>query len=92
LRCKSDIVARKLIAETWESFTERQIREAQQAGEFDALEGEGRPLQDLDDPHDEFWWVKRKLRRPVAGPSTSLAPLDLEEALRRYWRKARETF
>src|SRR5438874_2519683 len=63
LRCKSDIVARKPIAETWESFTERQIREAQQAGEFDALEGEGRPLQDLDEPHDEFWWVKRKLRR-----------------------------
>jgi len=134
-------VARKPIAETWESFTERQIREAQQAGEFDALEGEGRPLQDLDEPHDEFWWVKRKLRREqlsfvpdaiairreaeivlgglrevatetearavlvelnariartnaatVAGPPTSLAPLDLEEALRRYWRKARETF
>ena len=134
-------MARKPIAETWESFTERQIREAQQAGEFDALEGEGRPLQDLDEPHDEFWWVKRKLRREqlsfvpdaiairreaeivlgglrevateakaravlvelnariartnaatVAEPPTSLAPLDLEEALRRYWRKARETF
>ena len=33
------------------------------AGEFDALEGAGRPLTDLDEPYDEFWWVKRKLRR-----------------------------
>lgn len=54
---------RKPIAETWESFAERQIREAQEAGEFDALEGAGRPLADLDEPYDEYWWVKRKLRR-----------------------------
>ena len=54
---------RKPIAERWESFAERQIREAQEAGEFDALEGEGRPLLDLDEPYDEYWWVKRKLRR-----------------------------
>ncbi len=56
-------MARKPPAETWETFAERQIREAQEAGEFAGLEGEGRPLQDLDEPYDEFWWVKRKLRR-----------------------------
>ena len=134
-------MARKPIAETWESFTERQIREAQQAGEFDELEGAGQPLVDLDEPYDEFWWVKRKLRREqlsfvpdaiaikreaeivlqqlryvdtesearalvaelnsriartnaatISGPPTSLAPLDVDDVLRRYWREARKAF
>ena len=134
-------VAPKPITETWESFTERQIREAQQAGEFDSLDGAGRPLLDLDEPYDEFWWVKRKLRRErlsfvpesiaikreaeivlqelrhvatevearalleelntriartnaatISGPPTTLAPLDVEDALRRYWRERREPF
>ena len=129
---------RKPPAERWESFTERQIREAQEAGEFDALDGAGRPLTDLDEPYDEFWWFKRKLRREqlsfvpdaigirreaeallealaaipteeearalllelnariartnaatVTGPPTTLAPLDVEDALWRYWRERR---
>jgi hypothetical protein len=132
-------VTRKPFAERWESFTERQIREAQEAGEFDALEGAGRPLTDLDEPYDEFWWIKRKLRREqlsfvpdaigirreaeaileslagvpteeearalvvelneriartnaatLTGPPTTLAPLEVEDALRRYWRERRE--
>jgi hypothetical protein len=56
-------MARKPPAEIWETFAERQIREAQEAGDFAGLEGEGRPLLDLDEPYDEFWWLKRKLRR-----------------------------
>src|SRR5438874_7728382 len=36
--------------------------------------------------------IARTNAATVAEPPTSLAPLDLEEALRRYWRKARETF
>ena len=131
-------MARKPPGESWESFTERQIREAQEAGQFDSLEGSGRPIQDLDEPYDELWWVKRKLRReqlsfvPDAiairreaeavlesladvpteeearalllelneriartnaatwtGPPTTLAPLDVEETLRRLWRPRR---
>ena len=131
-----DVAGHKPPAESWESFTERRIREAQEAGEFDALEGAGRPLTDLDEPYDEFWWVKRKLRREqlsfvpdaigirreaeallerlahipteqearallldlnariartnaatVTGPPTTLAPLDVEDALRRFWRE-----
>ena len=129
---------RKPIAESWESFTERQIREAQEAGEFDALQGAGRPLADLDEPYDEYWWVKRKLRREqlsfvpdaiairreaeallealqgvsteeearallvelneriartnsatVAGPPTTLALLDVEPTLEKFWRQRR---
>lgn len=48
--------------ETVPDFVERQIREAQARGAFDELAGHGRPLPGLDQPHDELWWVKRKLR------------------------------
>jgi len=131
-------VPRKPPAESWESFSERQIREAQEAGEFDALDGAGRPLTDLDEPYDEYWWVKRKLRREqlsfvpdaigirreaeallealaavpteeearallldlnaciartnattLTGPPTTLAPLDVDDALHRFWRERR---
>jgi hypothetical protein len=49
--------------ETFENFVERQIREAREAGEFDRLDGAGRPLPGLDDPPDEMWWIKEKMRR-----------------------------
>lgn len=45
---------------TFESWIDRQIREAVERGEFDNLPGAGKPLE-LDD--DEDWWIKAKLRR-----------------------------
>src|SRR3954462_3925503 len=42
----------------WESAGERQIREAQERGDFDNLPGAGKPL-DLSDSGDPDWWVKR---------------------------------
>ncbi len=47
----------------WESWIDRQIRDAQERGEFEDLPGAGEPIPDLDKPHDENWWVKDKLRR-----------------------------
>ncbi|WP_367129631.1 DUF1992 domain-containing protein [Saccharothrix sp. HUAS TT1] len=47
----------------FETWIERQIREAQDRGEFDDLPGAGKPLGGLQGPHDELWWVKEKLRR-----------------------------
>ena len=47
----------------WESWIDRQIREAEERGEFDNLPGAGEPIPDLDKPFDELWWVKNKLRR-----------------------------
>jgi len=47
----------------WESWIDRQIREAEERGEFDDLPGAGKPIPDLDKPFDEMWWVKDKLRR-----------------------------
>lgn len=48
---------------SWESFVERQIREAQEEGEFDGLPGFGKPIPELDEPDDELWWVKNLLKR-----------------------------
>lgn len=47
----------------WESRVDRQIREAQERGEFDNLAGAGQPIEGLDQPYDENWWVKNLLRR-----------------------------
>lgn len=47
----------------FESWIDRQVRTARERGEFADLPGAGRPLPDLDRPHDEMWWVKRKLKR-----------------------------
>jgi Domain of unknown function (DUF1992) len=47
----------------WESWLDRQIREAEERGEFDDLPGAGEPIPGLDKPFDELWWVKDKLRR-----------------------------
>ena len=48
---------------SWESWAERQIEEGRRSGLFDGLDGEGKPIDGLDGPHDEEWWVKAKLRR-----------------------------
>ena len=47
---------------SWESFTERRIREAMEAGQFDNLPGAGKPIPGIDDPPDPDWWVKQKLK------------------------------
>ena len=53
----------------WESFVEQQIRAAQDDGQFDGLPGHGKPLPGIDEPRDDLWWLKAKLRRePVTVP------------------------
>ena len=54
---------RKPAALRWESWIDKQIREAEERGEFDNLPGAGQPIPDLDQPSDELRWVKDKLRR-----------------------------
>ncbi len=57
------------------TWVERQIREAAERGAFDNLPGAGKPIADLDKPHDELWWVKEKLRRenlPYLPPTIAL--------------------
>lgn len=67
----------------FQSWVERQIREATERGVFDNLPGAGKPIDDLDEPHDELWWVKRKLRRENFSylPPTIALRKEAEEAL-----------
>ena len=57
------MTGRKPPGVSWEGWTERLIREGIERGEFDDLPGRGRPLAGLDEPRDELWWVRDKLRR-----------------------------
>ena len=65
------------------TWVERQIQEATERGEFDNLPGAGKPIEDLDKPHDELWWVKQKLRRENLSylPATIALRKEAEEAL-----------
>jgi len=54
---------RKPAGTSFESWVDRQIREARDRGEFEGLPGAGKPLGGLSGPHDELWWVKEKVRR-----------------------------
>jgi hypothetical protein len=129
------LTERKPAGADWEPWAEAQIREAQEQGVFDEVEGRGKPLADVSEPYDPQWWTKKLLRREgvselppalemrrrtqaeierlmslgdegevrrglerldleirrsnatvVVGPSTSLAPLDIESLVDR-WRR-----
>jgi hypothetical protein len=65
------------------TWVERQIREATERGAFDDLPGAGKPIADLDEPHDELWWVRRKLRQEQLSylPPTLALRKAAEDAL-----------
>ncbi|WP_435127597.1 DUF1992 domain-containing protein [Actinacidiphila sp. bgisy144] len=48
---------------SFETWADRQIREAEAQGAFADLPGRGKPLPNLNAPYDEMWWVKGKMRR-----------------------------
>jgi hypothetical protein len=45
----------------YESWVDRQVREAIERGEFDNLSGAGKPILGLNGREDENWWIKSKL-------------------------------
>ncbi|MEV0636017.1 DUF1992 domain-containing protein [Streptomyces sp. NPDC050619] len=48
----------------FESWVDKQIREAESRGDFARLPGAGKPLpQEAETPYDELWWIKRKMAR-----------------------------
>ena len=67
------MTARKPGNRSFTDWIDDQIRDAQERGEFDDLPGKGKPLQGLDGPHDELWWVKQWLQRE----GVSYLPLPL---------------
>lgn len=75
---------------SFESFVDRQIREAADRGEFEKLPGWGKPMASLDAPYDELWWVKGKLHREGFSPLPPSLALrkEAEDALEKV-REAR---
>jgi hypothetical protein len=68
-----------------ESWVDRQIREAQERGDFDNLPGAGKPLGDLGDPNDSEWWVRRYIEREKLDVSGALpTPLALRKEAASY--------
>jgi hypothetical protein len=57
------VTERKPAGMPFESWVERQIREAQERGEFDDLPGAGKPLPGLTGQYDEMWWVRQVVER-----------------------------
>ena len=76
---------KKRSGQSWEDFAEERIREAQVEGQFDALPGFGQPIPGIDDPHDELWWVKQKLKRERLNhlPPSLAIKRDVELTLQR---------
>jgi hypothetical protein len=72
--------------ERYESWVERQIREAQERGAFDNLPGAGKPIPGLTGREDPNWWVKGLLEREKIAP-----PLPPALALRREVQDLPET-
>jgi hypothetical protein len=81
----------------YESWVERQIREAMERGEFDNLPGAGQPIPGLTGHDEENWWVKRfldrekipmplptslALRKEIASLPETLAEVRTEDAVR----------
>ena len=66
----------------FESWAEKQIRDAQRRGDFDGLPGAGKPLPD-ESAYDELWWVKRKMAREGVSvlPRTLALRKEAEDAL-----------
>lgn len=75
---------RRRAGTSFESWIDRQIREATERGEFDNLAGAGKPIPGADRPDDELWWVKDYIRREGLPAEAMLpTPLRLRKEIER---------
>ncbi|TDD38771.1 DnaJ family domain-containing protein [Saccharopolyspora elongata] len=69
---------------TFESWVDKQIRTAQERGDFDDLPGAGKPLPGAGAPLDDLWWVKDYIRREgLSGDALLPTPLQLRKEAER---------
>jgi hypothetical protein len=62
-------------------WVELQVQQAMRRGEFDDLPGTGKPIPDLDAPHDPDWWLKRLIERErITGVLPPALALRTEDA------------
>ncbi|MEJ8636680.1 DUF1992 domain-containing protein [Streptomyces sp. MS2.AVA.5] len=67
---------------SFESWVDKQIRDATERGDFTSLPGFGKPLPDDKAPYDELWWVKSKMHREGVSvlPPTLALRKEAEDA------------
>ncbi|MBF6465231.1 DUF1992 domain-containing protein [Nocardia beijingensis] len=65
---------RKPPKQTFESWVDKQIREAAERGEFDNLPGTGKPIPGAGTAYDQDWWLRGYLRREGVGSDALLPP------------------
>ncbi|WP_062206511.1 DUF1992 domain-containing protein [Streptomyces sp. NBRC 109706] len=68
---------------TFESWVDKQIREAEERGDFADLPGRGKPLPGLSEPYDELWWIREKMVKENLSslPPTLVLRKEAEDAL-----------
>ncbi|WP_267244981.1 DUF1992 domain-containing protein [Streptomyces sp. PR69] len=78
---------------SFESWVDRQIREATERGDFKDLPGIGMPLPESGEAYDDLWWVKGKMQREGLSvlPPTLALRKEAEDALASAARAPSET-
>src|SRR4029078_2119490 len=69
---------------SWNLLAEERIQSAQAAGAFENLPCFEKPIPGIDEPHDDLWWVKDKLKREQLSslPPALAIRLDVEATMR----------
>jgi Domain of unknown function (DUF1992) len=67
----------------FETWADKQIREAEERGAFADLPGAGKPLPSLNTPYDEMWWIRNKMRQEGLSflPPSLVLRKEAEDAL-----------
>jgi hypothetical protein len=75
----------------FETWIEKQIREAEDRGAFENLPGAGKPIPGLGGPQEEQWWVKNYIRREQLDTDPLLpTPVLLRKEIERLPETVRE--
>jgi hypothetical protein len=75
---------RKPPGRSFESWVDKQIREATERGDFDNLPGAGKPIADLDRPYDEVWVTNHLRREGLSSEDLLPTPLRLRKEVERF--------
>ncbi|GAA4999651.1 DUF1992 domain-containing protein [Actinopolymorpha pittospori] len=75
---------RKPTGLNFESWVDKQIREATERGDFDNLPGAGKPIADLDRPYDEVWVTNHLRREGLSSEDLLPTPLRLRKEVERF--------
>jgi hypothetical protein len=83
MRENGPMTERKPPGVSFESWIDKQIRDATARGEFDNLPGAGKPIADLDKPYDEVWVQRHLQKQGVSTEDLLPTPLRLRKEIER---------